>query len=254
MIELSKTNLGLVEYAKSKLGVPYVYGTKMEVLTKAKFDWLQKTYGKANVWDSDAKKIGKVCCDCSGLISSYTGVVQGSSQMKSTAKECRPINTIKEAPVGALVWQQGHVGIYIGTESGIPYYIAEDGSPYGCRKNKLSNAKFTHWLLMDYITYIDENKKTYPISQDNLAQLVRLGVITSPDYWLSINLQYLNEFCMNAIPKMDKQINRGIKDFKSAMNILVTKGIVSSPDYWAAKVNSTKYLDLLLINIANKLR
>lgn len=174
---MSKTGIGLVEYAKSKIGVPYVYGTKMELLTQTKYDWLKKTYGSM-VWDSDKKKIGKVCCDCSGLISSYTGVVQGSSQMKSEAVKCQPINTIKNAPIGALVWLQGHVGIYIGMENGIPMYIAEDGSAYGCRKNKISSAKFTHWLLMDYIDY------SVPKGDDELVIKTKIsinGVIKDAD-------------------------------------------------------------------------
>jgi len=144
-----------VEYARSKIGTPYVYGTKMEMLTREKFDWLQRTYGKDMVWDSDAGKIGKVCCDCSGLISTYTGVIQGSAQMKTAAVACYPIDTVRVAPVGAILWQQGHVGIYAGLENGEPVYIAEDGSAANCRKNKVSKAKFTHWLLMSYIQYKD---------------------------------------------------------------------------------------------------
>lgn len=145
---MALTGIGLVNYVKSKLGTPYVYGAKMELLTQAKYDYLKKTYGSM-VWDSDKSKIGKVCCDCSGLISAYTGVVQGSAQMKAAAIKCQPISTIKDAPLGAILWKDGHVGVYIGNGE----YIAEDGSAYGCRQNKISNASFTHWLLMSYIDY-----------------------------------------------------------------------------------------------------
>ena len=204
------TGDGLVAYVKSKIGVPYVYGTKMEILTLDKFNFLQKTYGKSYVWDSDISKVGQVCCDCSGLISSYTGVIQGSEQMKTTAKTCAPVSDLKNAPVGALLWQSGHVGVFIGYENGAAYYIAEDGSAYGCRKNKVANASFTHYLIMDYIHYEGEK----------------------------------------AVDESTKQV---VSTAKDAVAVLTQKGIMNTPDYWLNASTCVKYLDTLLINMANKI-
>lgn len=145
------TNLGLIKFIKTKLGTPYVYGMKGTVLTLAKYNSLKAQYGNL-IWNSDRNKIGKVCCDCSGLISWYTGIIRGSTQYKELAKKVYPISTIKDAPIGAAVWKQGHIGVYIGNGE----YIAEDGSAYGCRKNKLSNASFTHWFKIIDIQYIEE--------------------------------------------------------------------------------------------------
>ncbi|WMI80339.1 NlpC/P60 family protein [Anaerotignum sp. MB30-C6] len=147
------TGQELVAFARSKLGTPYVYGMKGTMMTQANYNYLQSRYGKKCVWDSDEKKVGKVCVDCSGLISWATGVILGSSQIYDWAIRKESITTIKNAPKGALVWMRGHVGIYTGLRSGIPYYIAADGSAYGVREVPLSKNKFTHWLLMDYITY-----------------------------------------------------------------------------------------------------
>ncbi len=149
------TNLELIDFAKSKLGVPYVYGCKGEKLTIEKYNTLKQRYGSNCVWDSDVNKVGKVCCDCSGLIQWATGVALGSYQLYERAYQKELISTIDKAPLGALVWQRGHVGIYIGNGE----YIAEDGSAFGCRINKLSKAKFTHWLLMDYIDYSSKDQK-----------------------------------------------------------------------------------------------
>ncbi len=149
---MALTGRELVAFAKSKLGTPYVYGTKGELLTEEKYNYLKKRYGSM-VWDSDKKKIGEVCVDCSGLISWYTGKLLSSSQLKEQASACNPIYTIVSAPIGAILWQKGHVGIYTGLEAGIPYYIAADGSAYGVRKNKVSNSGFTNWLLMPWIRY-----------------------------------------------------------------------------------------------------
>ena len=62
------TGMELVAFARSKIGTPYVYGMKGTVMTLANYNYLKNQYGKM-VWDSDVKKVGQVCVDCSGLIS-----------------------------------------------------------------------------------------------------------------------------------------------------------------------------------------
>lgn len=150
------TGAELVKFCRSKLGTAYVYGMKGKIMTQANYDNLKKMYGSA-VWDSDAKKVGKVCVDCSGLISWACRVQLGSSQWKDRASEKHPISTVKTAPIGALVWMQGHIGVYTGMKNGEPYYIAADGSAYGVREVPLSKNKFTHWLLVQDIFQYEED-------------------------------------------------------------------------------------------------
>lgn len=153
------TGAALVAFARSKMGTPYVYGMKGQVMTAANFNYLRRLYGNM-VWYSDRNKIGKVCVDCSGLISWACGVQLGSSQWKSRATKIQPISTIKNAPVGALVWMKGHIGIYTGMKNGVPYYIAADGSAFGVREVPLNRNHFTHWLLVeDIFTYETEGKE-----------------------------------------------------------------------------------------------
>lgn len=90
------TGQELVAFAKSKLSVPYVYGMKGKVMTEAIYNSLKKAYGNL-VWDSDKQKIGKVCCDCSGLISWATGITRNSQNYHDTALEVQPIATIANA-------------------------------------------------------------------------------------------------------------------------------------------------------------
>lgn len=157
------TGQELVAFAKSKLGVPYVYGMKGKVMTEALYDHLKQTYGDF-VWDSDREKIGKVCCDCSGLISWATGISRSSQNYYETALEVEPIATIAKAPIGAAVWRKGHIGIYIGNGE----YIAEDGSAYGCRINQLSKANFTHWLKLKDIDYATEQEGAEMVEQSKI--------------------------------------------------------------------------------------
>ena len=138
----------LVAFARGKIGTPYVYGMKGKVLTQKTYDRLRILFGPL-VWESDAAKIGQVCVDCSGLISWACGVTLGSGQWKARATKINPISTIEKAPIGALVWMQGHIGVYTGMKNGYPYYIAADGSAYGVREVPLRCNKFTHWLLVN---------------------------------------------------------------------------------------------------------
>ena len=117
-------------------------------------------------------KVGKICCDCSGLISWYTGKIYGSGQYKEKAGEIHTIDTIKNAPVGAAVWLKGHIGIYSGTRNGVPYYIAEDGSAYGCREVPLSKNKFTHWFKIFDIYYEDEKEE----GDNEVAEKIKINV------------------------------------------------------------------------------
>ncbi len=149
------TGKELAAFARTKLGTPYVYGMKGTMLTKKQYDRLKLLFGPL-VWDSDRKKIGKVCVDCSGLISWGTGIYRNSQGYHDTAEQVYPISTVNQAPVGAAVWCKGHIGIYLGGGK----YIAADGSPYGVRIASVKNSGFTHWFLLKDIAYEEEEMVT----------------------------------------------------------------------------------------------
>jgi len=187
---MAGTNTGLVDYCLNKIGTPYVYGMKMQVMTREMFENLKRLYGTM-VWDSDISKVGKVCCDCSGLISAYTGVQRGSTQFKDAAKTVNPIATVATAPIGALVWKQGHIGVYAGLENGKPVYIAEDGSASGCRKGALPGV-FTHWFLCPDLMYAAASpapasspagKSPVEVTVDNAAAD---GVLVDKAHWVGV--------------------------------------------------------------------
>lgn len=152
---MSKTAQGLIEFAKSKIGTPYVYGAKGTVMSLEQIRELRRMYGSNCVWYSDDNKAGKVCVDCSGLISWYTGIVRGSGQYKSTAVEVVPISQRTNKHIGWAVWMNGHIGVYLGNDT----YIAADGSAYGVRIAKLSQNRFTHLLKLCDIDYGEGTKQ-----------------------------------------------------------------------------------------------
>ena len=150
----------LAVFAHEKIGTAYVYGMKGKVMTEANFKYLYNLYGSRYVPYSDHKKVGQVCVDCSGLIGWACGVQLNSAGWHARAKKeghVYPIATLKKAPVGALVWMEGHIGIYIGMEKGMLTYIAADGSKYGTRKAPISANRFTHWLLVPSVFDYEED-------------------------------------------------------------------------------------------------
>ena len=156
------TGQELVAFARSKIGVPYIYGSKAEVVDEELFDRLRRLYPKY-VPLSDRKKVGQLCVDCSGLITWASNRPLTSAGWKSAAgDDVYPIATLGEAPVGALVWMKGHIGIYSGKKDGVCHYIAADGSKYGVREVPISCNDFTHWLLIkDVFDYEEEENVKY---------------------------------------------------------------------------------------------
>jgi len=171
------TGADLVAFCRSKLGTAYVYGAKGEVLTEEKFELLQKLYSKYVPY-TDKKKVGQVCVDCSGLIGWGTNRALNSAGWRAAADEVHPIGSLGDAPIGALVWMKGHIGVYTGKRGGVCHYIAADGSAYGVREVPINQNKFTHWLLVrdvfDYEMEDDEVVTKEPIIVDGKKHDVHL--------------------------------------------------------------------------------
>jgi len=107
---------------------------------------------------------------------------------------------------------------------------------------------------------LSENTGTYPLSSRNLHAMVYRGVMQTPEYWLTVNnVRYLNDLLTNAAApgRLDRRINNGIIDVEIALDTLVDAGIIRSPEYWRGLMrqeNPVRYLDQLIINIANRSR
>lgn len=168
-----KTFQELIDFAKSKVGTPYVYGAKGNITSLTQIKSLRKMYGNSMVPLNDDKKAGKVCVDCSGLISWLTGTIRNSTGYKNTATEVVAISKRTNAHIGWAVWMQGHIGIYLGNDQ----YVAADGSAYGVRIAKLSQNRFTHLLKLSDIDYT--------IKETNQNVNITYQVKTQKHGWLS---------------------------------------------------------------------
>ena len=169
---MSKTNTGLVEYAKAQLGKPYWFGCFGQTSTEALYDSKRKQYPSFYTATDYKKQYGQRVHDCIGLIKGYLWSDTSTSQPKynaaqdvsadgmlSICKEKGSISTIPELP-GVLVFSSQHIGVYIGNG----YVIEARGHAYGVVKTKLSSRGWKSWGKCPWIEYI-ENKQ----SNENLV-------------------------------------------------------------------------------------
>ena len=166
----TKNNLDLVQWAleAEKKHWGYVLGTFAWVLDASQYEYKLKQYPDGVGQYSDfivANWLGGRTADCVGLIKGYcwlnpetrevgyatNGIPDiNEEQMYQIASEKGGIQTIPEIP-GLAVWFKGHIGIYIGDG----YVIEAKGTRYGVVKTKLTDGRWTHWLKIPYISYLE---------------------------------------------------------------------------------------------------
>lgn len=155
---MALTGTGLAEYAESKKGTPYFYGSKMKVLTENFMKSMHAQYPsivtKAYMALARAKKqVGRINVDCSGLISAFTLHMLGSAQLYSQAYARLPINTWSSWAKGVVVWREGHVGVYLGNSK-----VAEaKGINYGVVITDITKGNWTCGLTFSWIDYTYTN-------------------------------------------------------------------------------------------------
>lgn len=158
MIKMSNlTGNGLVEFCKTKLGTPYVYGAKGSYgkLTQPHLNSLILAYANifTNIYITKAKRfVGKICTDCSGLPAWYTGKMLGSYQLYSAAYTRIPIANYKDFASGVIVWRSGHVGVFCWI-NGKPYVLEAKGIDYGTVLSEFVQSKWTYGLTFKDMTY-----------------------------------------------------------------------------------------------------
>ena len=162
MFYLSKTNIGLVEYAKEQLGKPYWYGCFGQTSTATLYQYKKTQYPKYYTAKDYQKQYGQRVHDCIGLIKGYLWSDSSNDLPKYNSKQdvsadgmlykCKKygtISTIPELP-GVLVFMKQHVGVYIGNG----YVIEARGHAYGVVKTKLSKRSWTSWGKCPWIEYL----------------------------------------------------------------------------------------------------
>lgn len=173
----TKNNLDMVEWAiaAEKAGWGYVWGTFGYILTEGRFESKLAQYPEDIGPNEEFIRTHWIGCrttDCVGFIKGYCwldaedkGIYYASNGMPDVdtdglyniAREKGPLDTMPELP-GVVVWQDGHVGIYIGNGE----VIEAMGTRYGVVKTQLSRGDWTRWLKVPSIIYFES--ETNPVS------------------------------------------------------------------------------------------
>ena len=160
---MTKTNTGLIEYARQQLGNPYWWGTYGQVATEALLQRQRNQY-PAHYPESRMARyrqgLGKRVHDCNGMVKAYlwltpAGNVQYNAatdwNANGTLQRCKekgPIGTIPETP-GVLVFFPGHVGVY----EGKGMVIEAMGFNHGVVRTRLSAGRWQNWGKHPMIDY-----------------------------------------------------------------------------------------------------
>lgn len=165
--------LQFVKELKKHVGAPYVYGAKQNkqfniFYNRKKIKDLKKIYPN-QIFKSDLNKNG-CCCDCSGFVDYLfqkgynSSALYHHAQNKMNIRINNVLKNVKDIPIGAILYKNGHVGVFYGWKKRTPYYIAEDGSFTNCRINKLKDSAFylalTNINGYNLITYKPRKVKT----------------------------------------------------------------------------------------------
>ena len=215
-----KTIEDLIQHCQTALknNVKYVYGAKMQVLSLQQIKNLKEQYGSM-VWQSDLLKAGCLCCDCSGLISSCTGIERSSTNYKQTALEVISLTELKrhwDKYIGYGLWMQGHIGIVSETEG---YYYAMDGSSRNMVKYVMSMQNWTCAIKLKDINYTGGY-----IDMDKVKELQQQidGIFKE--------IQGIKQALQDNKPKVYNTLD-DIPDWgKPTINKLIAKGILNGTD------------------------
>src|SRR5574344_1519193 len=159
---MSLTGDEFAAFVIGKMGTPYVYGAKGAdgIFTQSKLNSLKAAYPDMFTAGYLAKikqkeLVGKVCTDCSGLISWYTGKELGSAQLYSNAYARLPMSKLNDFAVGTVLYKQGHVGVYVGKDNkGNNICVEARGIDYGTVAGAISDPnRWRCGLTFNYIQY-----------------------------------------------------------------------------------------------------
>lgn len=160
-MEAAKTAQGLIAFARSLLGKPYMYGNNGWIITQWLIDTTARAY-PAQYRDTQtdinkygmtkrqylATKIGKPGYDCSSITDIYTGTDRSANGWLAAGVRSGTIDTMPDTP-GLTVHYNGHMGIYIGNGD----VIEARGTFYGIVQTRLSDRPWRSWAQVPGISY-----------------------------------------------------------------------------------------------------
>ncbi len=187
---MSKTNSGLVEYAKAQVGLPYWFGTYGQTASQSLYNTMKNMYPDYYTADDFSSQYGQRVHDCSGLIKGYlwsdspTGTPAYNAKQDlnaagfySTGSKKGAIATFPRTN-GMLVFKGStpaginHVGVYADG-----YVYEAKGHNYGVKKTCFTTTGWTYWCQCSLITD-DSSETSETVTEEVTADEVETATTT----------------------------------------------------------------------------
>ncbi|MCD7740816.1 MAG: phage tail tip lysozyme [Ruminococcus sp.] len=190
----TKTNTGLVAYAKAQVGLPYWYGTYGQTANASLLSAKKKQYPDYYTADDFKSQYGKRVHDCCGLIKGYLWSDSATSTPTYKSSQDKSANGLYTAATtkgkistfpktaGLLVFRGAsttkitHVGVYGG--DGYVYEAKNHAS--GVCKTDYKQSDWNYWAQCSYIT--DDTATTTTATTTLAAQTTAADEKTVWDY------------------------------------------------------------------------
>ena len=162
----NKTALGLVDYCKAQVGLPYWNGTYGQTATKELYERLKKKHPERYKAKDYESQFGLRVHDCCGLVKGYMWSETPTSPPKyNPDQDCNAWSfydrsiirgTMKTFPArdGIIVYNstKGHMGVFSDN-----YVYEAKGHAYGVVKSAFSTSRWYYWSECPYISYTNED-------------------------------------------------------------------------------------------------
>lgn len=102
---------------------------------------------------------GKHCTDCSNFINYLLGYTTSMYSTEGYGAMPRVPYDKAKAPVGAVLYKQGHVGIVVGEDTFIDFYAYNNT----CRKGKISESLFDYAVYVKGVDYVAAQPKSIDV-------------------------------------------------------------------------------------------
>lgn len=251
----TKTNTGLVDYARHQVGQAYWWGCYGQVADERLLEVKTKQYPevyKAALYDDAKEQFGKRVFDCNGLVKGYLWMDRYDSQPRyNPAQDCNSVGMFTNCTETGLVSSMpeipglvlftsslDHVGVYIGNGK----VIESRGHKYGVVESSLGDRYFYRWGKPKWIQYEREvyefKEPYYDLNSDDQRFIDKLGQLKLGDSGINVylmqsllsHLQYMTATTGN----FDNGTRYALIDFQSD-NVLEVDGICGK-NTWTALI------------------